>query len=181
MHDADDDLLRRLLHQPPGEVEAWLAANVVPDDFNWRGLAEVAASNALWEVPGDRAVSLGWARVAQLAHSRLVGAEADEYERRRSTEAVMRLRAELINRFGTVPGDPFLDCDEIVQWFLGRHDPAFDAVAADAGHWTSLPIERIRALRAIKNELSVLRLLAQCPASTTPEAQRWLALWPQLP
>jgi hypothetical protein len=45
----------------------------------------------------------------------------------------------------------------------------------------SLPIERIRDLRYIKNELNVLRRLDRCERFADPAVQRWLALWPQLP
>lgn len=177
--EANNELLRRLLDQPPGEIEAWLARATAPGGFNWLGLAEVAGNNALRQDGGPVAVALSWARIADHATARFIAVAPDAAESR--TTGLKRLRAELINRHGSVPGDPFLDCDEIFRWFLGRHGNEFDAAAADATHWTELPIERIRELRSIKNELSVLKLLGRCAPFGTPEVQRWIQLWGRLP
>lgn len=119
----------------------------MPADFGWRGLAEVAGHEALSREPTELSVKLARARVARLARDRLAAEAADTYERTRYASDMMRLRAELINRHGAVPGDPFLDCDEVFEWFLNRHAGEFEAVAGDIIHWIELPVEGIRYLR----------------------------------
>src|SRR5262245_18928483 len=174
-------LLRQLLTRPAAEVEAWLSSNVAPPDFNWLGLAEAAGSDTL-RASADVTEALTWARVARAARERLVaGAGGHPYEPGRAKLGDDNLRAALITRYGSVPGDAFLDCDELFVSFLARHDVEFDEVARDSAQWTTLPIERIRDMRYIKNELSVLRGLDQCERFADPAIQRWLALWPQLP
>jgi hypothetical protein len=152
-----------------------------PPGFNWLGLAEAAGWDALHRA-GDVTEALAWARVARAARERLVAdAGGYRYEAWRARLGDDNLRAELIVRYGSVRGDPFLDCDELFRSFLARHDAEFDEVARDCGRWPGLPIERIRDLRYIKNELNVLRRLDRCERFADPAVQRWLALWPQLP
>jgi hypothetical protein len=180
MTDADE-LLRQLLRRPPSEIESWLAAAGPPPDFNWRGLAEVAGWEALND-PIELTDALAWARIARLALDRLAAAApGDRGEAQRSRNNLQRLRAGLITRHGVVPGDPFLDCDQLFDDFLARYGDQYDAVARDSERWTTLPIERIRDLRYIKNELNPLLRLDQCERFADAEVQRWVALWPQLP
>jgi hypothetical protein len=179
---TDEHDLQRLLRSEPERIEARLAgADPPPDDFNWLGLAEVAAARALRQDPQPLDALLPWARVAQLAYRRLIAragsvAEADRYE-----ESLMRLQAGLIRRHGHRAGDPFLDCDQIFDWFLGRHAGGFDAAQGDSRRWRELPVARIHELRTIKNHLGVIRLLERCDRFGTPEIRRWLDLRDQLP
>lgn len=176
---SPDGLLNGLLRLPPDEVEAFVREGKAPEGFNWLGLAEVAGAEALPLEPGDVTSSLAWARVAALAHQRL--AELGVRTPERAGEDVMRLRANLILRHGARSGDPFLDCDQIIDWFLDTYDSQFEQVRDQAMHWSELPISRIGELRQIAHGLAILRRLAQCERFGSPEVQRWLALWDSLP
>jgi hypothetical protein len=177
------DVLRDLLRRTPDDIEAWLVsemdAGTLPEGFNWRGLAEVAANNALPLEPAGPNQTLPWARVARLAYGRL--GDSNERERTKREHDLMRLRAELILRLGPRQGDEFLDCETIFDWFLATHANSFDVVQQDAACWRDLPIERIRELRAVKHGISILRRLQACDRYAAPEVQRWLQLWDRLP
>ena len=176
---SSNDVLRGLLRSPPGDVEEFVRSGNAPEDFNWLLLAEKAAANALPLTPSDLATSLAWAEVAGLAYQRL--AESGMRTKERSEEDLMWLRAELIMRHGPRKGDPFLDCDQIFDWFLNTYGSEFDAVRDATVPWPELPIARIRQLRQITHGLAILRRLAQCERSRTPEIQRWQALREKLP
>lgn len=172
------DLLNQLLLRPPSEVELWLQQPDAPTGFNWLGLAEVAGNKAM---RGDRDTDLAWARVSVSVRYRLAEMMGESSEYSGQITSAMRLRAELINRYGHVDGDPLLDCQAIFRWFIDRHAGQFDQAAVDTNHWLDLPIERMRELRRIKEELNVLRRLDHCALATNDEFQRWLALWTRLP
>jgi len=176
-HDPDE-LLRDLLRRAPVDVEAALTSSV-PRGFNWLGLGEVAAANALAEDAEEGA--LAWARVARQAYEHLASAAGRDRERRRFMTSLMRLRGALIRRHGPHAGHPFLDCDEVIDWFLVPHAGQYEMAALDAESWRELPIERVRALRDIKNEIAVLQLTDRCDRFKLPEVQAWVALRRRLP
>ncbi|MGX1776316.1 hypothetical protein ACWIGW_29690 [Nocardia brasiliensis] len=171
-------LLDHLLSLPPTEIETWLRTSGAPPDFNWLGLAEVTAHEAM---RADATSGISWARVAICIRERIAATAQDDSLRQSQIISAMNLRAAMINRHGPLPGDPLLDCQQIYRWFLNRHPDQIEQVTTDAAHWRELPIARIRELRRIKNELNVLRNLGSCIDVAPPEAQRWIEMWPQLP
>jgi hypothetical protein len=105
----------------------------------------------------------------------------DDRDRLNHGRAWALLRAALLRRHGHRPGDPVLDCDRVVDWFLSRHVGDLEAAERDGDHWRELPIVRIRELRDIKNDLAVIRQLERCDRFRSPEVQRWLRLRDRLP
>jgi len=178
--ESGDGLLRELIDLPPAALIARLQDDPVPA-LNWLGLAEVASMHALPLEPAGTDVTMSWARVAEIAYERLAADAGTDAERSRYAEAMARLRADLIKRHGPRVGDPFLDCDHVIEWFLSRHATDLEAAERDADGWRDLPIERIRELRKVKNELAIIARLERCPRYPTPEIQRWLSLRGRLP
>jgi hypothetical protein len=174
--------LNELLSWDPSRIESWLsnfASSEPPsEDFNWLGLAEVAASRAV-AATGSPA-QLAWGRIAQAAYEQL-SSRADPASRYRHTEDAMRLRAELIRVQGPRSDDPLLDCDKILDWFLQNVDHPVDAIKQRAARWRELDPGEVLELRRLKNRLAILRRLDRCPGIAREEIARWLPLWELLP
>ncbi|MEU8895485.1 hypothetical protein [Nocardia sp. NPDC048505] len=177
--DYAPDLLNQILSLDFATLEARLGRSDIPKDFNWRGLAEISGAKAMRE---DFATGLKWARISILARERIRESTPDEFERRAQTASVMLLRAEMINRHASIPGDPILDGRDIFMWFLDRHRGQFETVVADASRWRELSISRIRELRYIKMELNRCRYIKKW---ATPDIQdelnQWISVWNILP
>ncbi|MFI6042274.1 hypothetical protein ACIA8C_11605 [Nocardia sp. NPDC051321] len=176
--DKPSDLLNQLLAQPPTEIEAWLRQSDVPADFNWLGLAEVAGFEAM---RGEPATDLAWARLAVSTRLRLADMMSTDAQRRQQIISAMRLRTEMIGRYGVVAGDGLLDAAEIVRCFLDRHVGDYDDAVTDAARWRDLPTSRILELRLIKHELGAIRRLIDFVPATSTELQPWLELSSRLP
>ncbi len=180
-------LLRYLLRQDAVETRAWLTrawagAEIVPEDFNWLGLAEAATFTA------QEGNDLMWAQVAVAVYDHLASGSAMGNGSGYANSA-MHLRAVMIRRFGPCDGDPVLDVHRLVQWIrdsltLPSHEAVRRATAwRDADMEEQLRrIDDVRQLRAIKNRLAVLELVA-APGPFHPPAdvQLWLDVRHLLP
>ncbi|MEC4806823.1 MAG: hypothetical protein SAJ72_21410 [Jaaginema sp. PMC 1080.18] len=100
--------LKVLLEQDVEQVQFWLdqvwaGKQQITDNFNWHGLAEVAASQArefALQSPPCRSLSLAWAKVAISIYEFLINHHS-KYEIRASFfYSLMMLRAYLIVKFG---------------------------------------------------------------------------------
>ncbi|XXF77901.1 hypothetical protein P2318_33350 [Myxococcaceae bacterium GXIMD 01537] len=160
---------------------SWLEGRVIgePVDgepFNWELLAFTAAARA------NEERSLAWARVALGVYSAL----AEKASGRDSTSlmsAAMNLRASMIREFGAQKANEVLDPEHIVAWFH-RIAPLSieEATRFCAQDLPTLPIETIRQLRALKNALNVVDLIARPDLLLAhPELERWLQIKPRLP
>jgi len=96
--------------------------------------------------------------------------------------AQMNLRVAMIRKFGVVPGDPILDADQVVQWFLHGQRMSLEEADQKAASWQQLPTKDIRELRAIKNRISVIKTLIES-GQVKPDQRLndWLVLWNKLP
>jgi hypothetical protein len=109
-----------MLQREASGVETWLKSAVageaeVPPSFNWQGFAEGATQNALnSEAPGSAGVDLTWARVAAMAYQHLIDHSPPDI-RDALTLSLMMLRASLISRVGSSPGDSLLDADDLIR------------------------------------------------------------------
>ncbi|KYC35939.1 hypothetical protein WA1_48900 [Scytonema hofmannii PCC 7110] len=173
-------LLNYLAQQEPMEVQNWFEQVLqhqleVPSHFNWLGLAEAASLNA--RVKND----LNWAKVAVHIYDYLEQT-ADSREKMALSLSSMNLRAYFIGKFGVVRGDVVLDLSRIVQWFIAGLPLSIEQATEDANRWMDLTIERIRALRDLKNQLAVFEGLANNNLlENYPELNNWLQLRSKLP
>lgn len=179
-----------LLSQDSATVHAWLVAvesgeRTVPADFNWHGLAEVAAANAL------RANDLTWAWVATSVYDRLAH-QAPQSESSGFAHSAMWLRAALIARLGPRAHDPVLDMTPVIGWVrAGLIMPPEEAMrrarAWNEGAPEQQPEqqpqqrEQVRQLREMKNRLAVVGLLVGVLADELDDLQPWLEVRAGLP
>lgn len=173
-------LLNYLVQQDPTEVQNWLEPVLqnrleIPVHFNWLGLAEAASLNS--RVKND----LNWAKVAVHIYEHLEQT-ASSREKMALSLSSMNLRAFFIKRFGVVPEDTVLDLNRLVRWFMAGLPLSIDHATEQADQWTELSIERIRALRDIKNQLAVFEQLTSSDLlENYPELNNWLKLKNKLP
>lgn len=104
----------------------------------------------------------------------------------------MKLRAYMILRLGSVPGNPVLDMERIICWFFDLLNMSLEEATRKAASWqeglkTGNPFKEltwddVRALRYIKSRLSVIKELSKSNEfKPTEELSAWLALWKELP
>jgi hypothetical protein len=174
-----------LLQRGPARAQAWLdhvqAGRIAaPADFNWLGLAQVAAQQATY---GSDAISddeaLAWARIAVDVYDRLANrAKPNSNNRNEFERSAMFVRAALINRFGAQPGHPLLDPHVIEQWFFDRLSLSPD----QAIQMTNESYDRFLQLRAIKNRLAVIELLmSEGHWRDNAALQQWVEIRDRLP
>lgn len=172
--------LNEFLQKEAFEVQNWLVAIKSgclnpPAEFNWLGLAEAAAFKA------HSKSDLLWAEVAIQVYQRLAD-ETNSSAQGSLIISLMLLKAAMIAIFGSVLGHPVLDIEPIIQWFNDSMMTSFDEVAKKTAIWRDCTIEEIRDLRAIKNRLKVISILANSQKCILPkELEVWLSLREQLP
>jgi len=171
-----------LLDQPPGEVLQWLQSvwsdpRMMPERFNWLGVAEVAGTKANFNA------DLEWAEVAIGIYEWLASRASNESIRHSELSSAMSLRASMINKKQqTIPDHIVLDTKRIVYWFYSKLNMRYDEVVREIENWRALPLDQIRTLRRIKNRLSIVKsLVAQGYIQPDEDLQTWLELYPKLP
>jgi len=182
-----DELLHFLLQQSADQTfewiqNAWRDTQLVPKDFNWLGLAEVAAFQARrGNEFSTRLPDLVWAKIAIAIYEYLI--EKTGRAHKQSFElSIMSLRAHCIIALGSVPDDPILDVNRIVQWFFQNVEMTLDEAREKAANWKERPLEEIRELRYIKNRLSIIKpLFLKESLECNQELSDWLELQEDLP
>lgn len=197
--------LRILLEQDVEQVQFWLdqvwaEKQQISDDFNWYGLAEIAASQArelALQSPPCKLLSLAWAKVAISVYEFLINHQI-KYEIRESFfYSLMMLRAYMIVKFGISDEDSILDTNPIVDWFFDNLNLTYEEAISRTSSWQELftnstsekfndklisKREDILQLRLIKNRLGVIKLLMDshklCP---NEELKAWLLIREKLP
>lgn len=176
------------LEMPPAQVQEWLASvwsgeQKVPEDFNWHGLAEVAADRANRRLLGEQP-NLEWAEVSVAIYERLaIEDEGDSF-----LQSAMTLRAALILQLGAKRGHPVLDPEPIFHWFYDNLHLARDEAIKQASTWREfgpgggVGRNELLMLRRIKNRLGVIKLMSE-GTHFTPDAElaKWLEVREQLP
>jgi hypothetical protein len=176
-----------LARQSPDHIREWVEAIrsgsvAAPGDFNWLGLAYSAARNAAQAADhGCEDDALAWAGVAIAAYGYLSGVhgppDASEDER-----SAMVVRADMIGRFGAVPGHPILDPASVERWFVDRLPLSLEDATAMTEDWTKRPVDEIRMLREIKNRLAVVQALSEGGVlSDSATLRLWLEIHDRLP
>ena len=177
--------LDALISSGPEEVRIWLAAlragTVDPKQWNLLILGQDLCRKAREEW------SVSWLRVAVELYEYLaqsIGGSSGELR----LITAMHLRTLFILRMGGVDArEELLQLAPITEWFLGSLPLTLEqAVAKSAvvksARWTDVPMEEIRALRAIKNRLGVFERLEEGGLlNAYPDIQAWLAIRAKLP
>ena len=171
---------KSLLQQSPTYIEEWLkyvwaGEQVIPEPFNWLGLAEAAGTKA------NLYRSVEWAKVAILVYEWLAHATPtpliNSY-----IESAMRLRASMIDEKGAIPDDFVLGIDQIIRWFYESLPFSYEVAEQKAAVWKTLDIQEIKALRGIKNRLGVISALVKSGRlQSDRELDAWLSLRNKLP
>jgi hypothetical protein len=170
-----------VLDLPPEDLLAWIQLRLggeVPldTDFNWHGLADVAAMRA-----HEQDASPIWAEIAVRVYAWL----AHQSEPRISklfTLSEMHVRAHQVSSLGACAGHAVREPQALVAWFHKNLPLSYTEASAKAAHWRQLPVSEIAQLRDIKSQLGVFEaLLDQLNSSDRNELERWLKLRPHLP
>ncbi len=182
----------QLLQQNAAFVQDWVRSVQegqldAPKDFNWLGLAEVAASQAHRSLDNnDSRTALTWADIAisvyeQLAH------DVSPSESFTFIDSAMRLRAGMIQKLGMSTSQAALNYPLLVSWAL--EDLSYEAVQEKVERWINhksdrdyvlTHIDEIRQLRKLKIKLNALAIVWET-AELTEAAQQWLSLRRKLP
>lgn len=176
-----DQLFGFLLQSEPSAILTWLDQSigrsvVVPADFNWLGMAEVAAMNAREEL------NLTWATIAIRIYEYLANGATSEMDTLSSRLSAMMLRIFMILQLGAQKGDIILDPDHLVHNFYTYVTLSQEQVEESIALGTTRSREQTLELRHIKNYLSALNLLAaQGMLRSYPDLESWFLLIPLLP
>jgi hypothetical protein len=168
------------------------------ENFNWQGLACVAADKARGNSSslGRESPNLEWAKVAISVYDFL--AKTHPEIKNTFIRDAMMLRAYVISKLGNIPDDPVLDSSYIFNWFFNELRFSLKEALTIASSWTDLIthkrqeltqnnqytalLEEIRELRQIKNKLAVIQVLAQNnPSYLDEEINTWLSIQEKLP
>ncbi|MBW4577689.1 MAG: hypothetical protein KME08_20850 [Aphanothece sp. CMT-3BRIN-NPC111] len=199
--DEATKLLNYLLQQDATQVQAWLKSiwtgqQQIPEEFNWQGLAYIAADKARGDSTSTSdSPSLEWAKVAISVYDLLAKKYSESSGFDSFIRSSMMLRAYLILKLGATPGDLVLDPNLIVNWFFDNLKISFKEAWTIASDWRTLSrdkfkelmqnkqqIEKLRELREIKNRLGAIKLLSQSKQFTLDEEiSNWLSLQEKLP
>ena len=176
-----------LLELPADAVKEWLTSvwtgdEQAPEQFNWLGLADSIAFNATSSTKqGLDSADLDWACIAILIYQYLAKqsniAGRDSY-----LNSALNLRVFMINRFGSIPGDPVLDLEQVLQWFLDGLPLTLEDTMRKSAHWQNLDHSEILELRRIKNRLSILEHLSKdSRLKLEQDIEVWLSIRERLP
>jgi hypothetical protein len=171
----------KILDLPPEDLLAWAQQRIkgnlsVDAGFNWHGLAQVAAMNAL-----NQSTSPVWAEIAVIVYAWL--ARSSEPRIAASFRlSEMHVRAHQISALGACEEHRIRDPRSLVEWFHKSRSLSYEQASAKSAKWQQLPVEEIAQLRSIKNHLGVfVNLLSHLSNSDREEIQGWLELRPNLP
>src|SRR5262245_55071631 len=115
-----------LLRQSASEVLHWLQSawsdpQMIPERFNWLGVAEGAGTKA------NLSADLEWAEVAIRIYEWLASRASDERIRHSELSSAMLLRASMIDEMHqTIPDHIVLDSKRIVYWFYSKLNMCYD-------------------------------------------------------
>jgi hypothetical protein len=185
-------------------------SSLIPEGFNWLGLAEgtvFRAETTANNGPELLEQALLWARIAVLTYEYMLEHCKDQYSQISLENSLMWLRTFFIIKLGSVKSDPLLGIEQIVQWFFrdlpySRQDlielskiwqkikgqPLVLKQLSEKGSITVagrvFHNNILREMRLIKNKLKILKALSgnkSLPLAQDKELQSWILLWDQLP
>lgn len=196
---SEDDatkLLNSLMKKDAIQVQAWLKSiwtgkEHISDNFNWHGLAEVAAFRA-----SDN-LNLEWAKVAIYVYNFLAANQPNASGKESFMSSAMTLRAYMISKLCATPGDEVLDIEYLVHWFFNDLKISDKDALIQADAWKKMlasknkkdiqnkldaELEEFRILRRIKNRLTLFKLLSESNKfSPDKEITAWLLIQDKLP
>lgn len=178
----------------------WEEQQQVPADFNWLGLAEIAAfkaSNQVSKSQETREFSLIWAQIAISVYEFLANSRPNDAIQESFIESLMNLRSYMILQLGVKVGHSVLDPEPILNWFFENLEFSYEDTVAKACVWKKLftdniseaifqklecNLEELRALKKIKLRLRVIKLLLEGNQIYSSKVlQDWISLWEVLP
>lgn len=168
-----------ILELPAAEALAWTNANLVEirartSSFNWHLLAESMATQA------NQEPNLDWGRAAIKIYECLASLSPDFGDS--FLYSAMQLRANMIIRFGSTIDDPILCIGPMLDWFHHWTQITLPDAINASKNWQTLPVAEIKALRKIKNCLTILKRLDNSGfLAAYPEIQKWIAIHDALP
>ena len=176
------DTLDAVLARPTSELEAWLdtasiGADVEGKPFNWQLFAFSVATQATDEKSTRKAL------VAVRTYERLADLETGSAAFSLMYSA-MNLRAWMIRELGAQKAHALLDPEPIASWFSQTATLPIEEARhlASVDDLRTIPVEKLRRLRQIKNVLNTLALIADSGIlNDHPELGDWLQLKAQLP
>jgi hypothetical protein len=153
--------LAELLKEHPEYIKNWpqkvFSGEIgISKDFNWLGLAEVAASIAGNSENNDRYIDILWGHIAVSVYdylSQIAPQGRDSFE-----NSAMNVRVKLILQYGN-DDLSILSINAIKEWFFGRLDFSIRQVKDIIKNQEILSMEVLRSLRKIKNRLSIVERL----------------------
>src|SRR5579859_5378420 len=170
----------------PSELREWLTdvwnGPRDPKEFNWLGLAEATALSATSAVrKGDSESGLAWARLAVLIYQHLID-RAGAASQESLTNSMMMLRVFMINKLGSIAGDPILDAHQVVRWFFDSLPLTTEQVVTKSKSWNQLDLKEILELRRIKSRICIIAHLSpDIRSEFEKELEAWLAVQKNLP
>ncbi|MGD2182432.1 hypothetical protein [Lusitaniella coriacea] len=197
-------LLSSLLKQDAEQVQFWLkqvlmGQQQVPENFNWHGLAEVAASEAtnLSRLSSNKRLSLIWAGIAISIYESLIKEENKDEAKESFLHSLMNLKSCMIVRFGSANKDLILDPTPIIDWFFDSLNISYEEAIEKSSNWkeifrslnseeTDFQIKKrkqeILELRLIKNRLKIIKSLVDSNQfSPNEQLKSWLSIRKKLP
>ena len=111
----DADFLDKKPKEILSTVELWVSDVAAQSRrINWLLIAEVATTQTLRDVENE----MVWAKIAILAYEYLATVEPDYFDR--NLFEAMRVRANLVIKYGSQSNDFILDAKKIIQWGTNR-------------------------------------------------------------
>ncbi|MGA0199411.1 MAG: hypothetical protein ACO3NK_09870 [Prochlorotrichaceae cyanobacterium] len=179
------NIVETWLHQDAATLLKWIDVEPSPTDDLIFGLSVldgliIKVDHLLSQE--ENQLCLQWATVTIKLYDRLLPHISSTLQITVATK-IMMLRIRLMKALGVQSHSSILDPETIVQWFQKTCNLSLAETEAMAQEWKNQPVEKIRQLRQLKNQLQILVQLSQIPhiLSSYPELMPWLNLKSQLP
>lgn len=208
-------LLTHLLREKPENICYWVKnveahLSMVPDNFNWLGLAEGAVCEAETLAnnnPESFEQALLWAKVAVISYEYMLNYLGNRYDRFSLENSLMLLRSFFILKVGPVEKDPVLGTEQIVHWFfqdllysqqelreliqIWQNIKGYPLLLKQLSDNRKITVagrvfqaDMVRNMRILKNKLKILKALfenGRLSPTQKEELNNWVLFWEQLP
>jgi hypothetical protein len=188
MEEQNDKAPNALLRMNPDLVADELDKQISGPDALSPGechtLAEGAGFKAVSAAAdGSLDSARAWSEISVRIYEALASRpDMNPQKKERFLESAMRVRSELIGRFGALPGDNLRDAGKLRDWFLDRLVWDIETARRKAADWKALALPEIQALRNLKNRLRTLHpAIPSAELGGDGRIREWLDLEKDLP